>query len=285
MAMEFKVDAVENAKSVGFAFGKSADRQLFENCLNILKMEHKKRSRPDVVMLLSLLKGNAFFSKLEYEVKLELASVMSLVSFKEGMNVFKQGDVGNLFFIVLNGEVDVFVTHMGIQFKACTYNVGGSFGERLVQRRLGHTVLFVHRSFILTPRYRRRALLTSEPRAATVTCTEDSDFLIIGRRDYLRVLRDVHEREALQKIQFLKTVRYFDMLPSNICEEIAQKFHKKRYGRNEIVIRESDKHTHLHIIRTGECRVLKRVKLNGEVVFLETRHLSSRDFFGQEDKR
>ncbi|GMH91462.1 hypothetical protein TrST_g5313 [Triparma strigata] len=258
MAMEFKVDAVENAKSVGFAFGKSADRQLFENCLNILKMEHKKRSRPDVVMLLSLLKGNAFFSKLEYEVKLELASVMSLVSFKEGVNVFKQGDVGNLFFIVLNGEVDVFVTHMGIQFKACTYNVGGSFGER--------------------------ALLTSEPRAATVTCTEDSDFLIIGRRDYLRVLRDVHEREALQKIQFLKTVRYFDMLPSNICEEIAQKFHKKRYGRNEIVIRESDKHTHLHIIRTGECRVLKRVKLNGEVVFLETRHLSSRDFFGQEDK-
>ncbi|GMH79749.1 hypothetical protein TL16_g08257 [Triparma laevis f. inornata] len=258
MAMEFKVDSVENTKSVGFAFGKSADRQLFENCLNILKMEHKKRSRPDVVMLLSLLKGNAFFSKLEYEVKLELASVMNLSNFKEGQNVFKQGDVGNLFFIVLQGEVDVFVTHMGIQFKACTYNVGGSFGER--------------------------ALLTSEPRAATCTCTEDSDFLVIGRRDYLRVLRDVHERESLQKIQFLKTVRYFDMLPGYICEEIAQKFQKKRYGRNEIIIREGDKHTHLHIIRTGESRVLKKVKLGGETVHLETRHLSSRDFFGQEDK-
>ena len=103
---------------------------MFENCLSILKTEHKKRSRPDVVMLLSLLKGNAFFSKLDYEVKLELASVMGLQSVREGHSVFKQGDVGTLFYIVLQGEVDVFVTHMGIQFKACTYNVGGSFGER-----------------------------------------------------------------------------------------------------------------------------------------------------------
>ena len=56
---------------------------------------------------------------------MQLASIMGLQSVREGHNVFKQGDVGNLFFIVLNGEVDVFVTHMGIQFKACTYNVGG----------------------------------------------------------------------------------------------------------------------------------------------------------------
>ena len=61
-----------SVKTIGFTFGKSADTQLFENCLNILKTEHKKRSRPDVVMLLSLLKGNAFFSKLDYEVKLEV---------------------------------------------------------------------------------------------------------------------------------------------------------------------------------------------------------------------
>jgi len=260
MAMEFKVGEEQSGvKTIGFAFGKSADSQLFENCLNILKTEHKKRSRPDVVMLLSLLKGNAFFSKLDYEVKLELASIMGLQSVKEGNNVFKQGDVGNLFYIVLNGEVDVFVTHMGIQFKACTYNVGGSFGER--------------------------ALLTSEPRAATVTCVTDSDFLVIGRRDYLRVLRDVHERESTAKISFLKTVRYFDALPGVTCEELAQKFVKKRYGRNEVIIKEGDKHSHLFIIRNGECRVLKKVDFGGVMgeKFLETRHLSSRDFFGQED--
>ena len=74
MAMEFKVnESSSTVKQVGFAFGKSADKKLFESCLRILKMEHKRRTRPDVVMLLTLLKGNQFFSKLDYEVKLELA--------------------------------------------------------------------------------------------------------------------------------------------------------------------------------------------------------------------
>ena len=188
-----------------------------------------------------------------------LRSVMGLASFKAGLNVFKQGDVGNLFYIVLQGEVDVFVNHMGIQFKACTYQVGGSFGER--------------------------ALLTSEPRAATVTCTTNSDFLVIGRRDYLRVLREVHEREFMSKIRFIKTVRYFEKLPNTICEEIAQKFSKKRFGRNEVIVREGAKRTHLFVIRSGECRVLKTVNLGGKqgTVQIETRLLTSRDFFCEDE--
>jgi CRP-like cAMP-binding protein len=253
MAMEFKVaDATKNAQKVGFQFGKSADAQLFENCLGILKTQHRQRSRPDIIMLLSLLKGNQFFANLEYEVKLDLAKIMGLQSHKEGTNVFKQGDVGNLFYIVMQGEADVFVNHMGIQFKACTYAVGGSFGER--------------------------ALLTSEPRAATVTCVTDCDFLVISKRDYLRVLREVHEREFMQKIEFLRTVRYFGDLPAVTLEEIATKFTKKRYGSNEVIVQEGEKRTHLNIIRNGECRVLKKTHFG----HLEIRQLSSRDFFGED---
>jgi CRP-like cAMP-binding protein len=193
-------------------------------------------------------------------VKLNLAKVMGLVSVKEGSNVFKQGDDGSLFYIVMQGEADVFVNHMGIQFKACTYNIGGSFGER--------------------------ALLTSEPRAATVTCVTDCDFLVISKRDYLRVLREVHEREFKQKIEFLKTVRYFGDLPNEILEELAAKFTKKRYGSNEVIVLEGEKRTHLHIIRNGECRVLKSVNFGSEARpqpgHLETRQLGSRDFFGED---
>ena len=226
-----------------------------------MKTQHKQRSRPDVIMLLSLLKGNQFFSNLDYEVKLDLARIMGLQSNKEGSNVFRQGDVGSLFYIVMQGKADVFVNHMGIQFKACTYVVGGSFGER--------------------------ALLTSEPRAATVTCVTDCDFLVISKRDYLRVLREVHEREFVQKIQFLKTVRYFGDLPPEILDEIAAKFTKKRYGSNEVIVLEGEKRTHLNIIRNGECRVLKSVNFSGDENnprpgHLETRQLSSRDFFGED---
>ena len=262
MAMEFKVaDEGKDLPRVGFQFGKSADKKLFDNCLQILRLDHKKRSRPDVIMLLSLLQGNNFFSSLEYEVKLDLARIMGLQSHSEGTNVFTQGDAGSLFYIVMRGEAEVFVSHMGIQFKACDYGIGGSFGER--------------------------ALLTSEPRAATVTCATDCDFLVIAKRDYLRVLREVHEREFVQKIEFLRTVRYFGELPVPILEEVATKFSKKRYGSNEVIVTEGEKRTHLNIIRSGECRVLKAVRLGGPLApeshcHLETRQLSSRDFFGED---
>ena len=192
---------------------------------------------------------------------------MTLTSIQAELNVFKQGDTGNLFYIVLRGEVDVFVSHMGMQFKAVTLPAGGSFGER--------------------------ALLTSEPRAATVTCVQDSDFLVISKRDYLRVLREVHEREFSQKILFLKTVRYFEDLPTKIIEDIAAKFTKKRFGSNELIVKEGERRTHLYIIRNGECRTLKRIIFpttdleNGgktkKVVQMETRNLTCRDFFGEEN--
>ena len=80
MAMDF--NAIESdttqTQKIGFAFGKNTDSNLFDNCVSILKLETKKRSRPDIVMLLSLFDGNDFFAKLDYEVKLELASVMGL---------------------------------------------------------------------------------------------------------------------------------------------------------------------------------------------------------------
>ena len=99
------------------------------------------------------------------------------------------------------------------------------------------TATFARRSF------GERALLTSEPRAATVACVTDSDFLVIGRRDYLRVLRDVHERESTAKISFLKTVRYFDALPSTVCEEVAQKVRKTGLGLGVIGVRSEVKKT------------------------------------------
>jgi CRP-like cAMP-binding protein len=257
MAMHFNVaDEAASTSKVGFAFGKSADSKMFENCVNILRTERARRSRPDIVMLLSLFEGNDFFAKIDYEVKLELASVMGLLGFDEEDVVFKQGDKADYFYIVLTGTVDVFVDHMGIKFKACTYQSGGSFGER--------------------------ALITAEKRAATVVCVSDCSFLVISKRDYIRVLRDVHEREFNQKISFLKSVRYFEYLPNLIYKELVSKTTKKRFGKNQVICQEGEKKTHLYIVRHGECRVLKMVNLGSKVVHLETRKLTSRDFFGED---
>jgi len=256
--VEGEEEASSEGRKVGFKFGKAADSALFDNCVNILKLESKRRRRPDIVMLVSLFEGNEFFAKLDYDVKLELAAVMGLDSYSAEEVVFKQGDKGDYFYIVLSGVAEVYVDHMGIKFKACTYKVGGSFGER--------------------------ALLTSERRAATVVCITDCNFLVISKRDYIRVLRDVHEREFSQKLQFLKTVRYFEYLPHKIFKQIASKTTKKRFGRNQVICREGEKKTHLYIIRHGECRVLKMVTFPGkqETVHMETRKLSSRDFFGED---
>ena len=112
-------------------------------------------------------------------MKLNLAKVMGLVSVKEGSNVFKQGDDGSLFYIVMQGEADVFVNHMGIQFKACTYNIGGSFGER--------------------------ALIHDEPQEASVRGTSNT-------LTCFRIAREVFDNLMNERIQALRQFKLFKSL-------------------------------------------------------------------------
>ena len=82
-----------------------------------------------------------------------------------GDMLFKQGDVGDSLYIIVSGQLKVFLTSSdGLETFLVNRGPGSAIGEM--------------------------ALLTGEPRSASVQATEDSIVLVIAKQDFDRLLVD-----------------------------------------------------------------------------------------------
>ena len=80
------------------------------------------RKRDDLNVLLSFVSQVGFFKQLSRPNQLSLCSVMNLRSIEKGDLLFKQGDDGTSFFIILSGHVSVHV-YSNNKDTGCTSNV------------------------------------------------------------------------------------------------------------------------------------------------------------------
>lgn len=72
------------------------------------------------------------------------------------------------------------------------------------------------------------ALISSKPRAATIKCIEDSDFAVMKKQDYLKILSKIDEKSREELISFLAATPYFSQWSRNMIHKIIVCFsHKK----------------------------------------------------------
>ena len=106
-----------------------------------------------------------FVKTLPTKQRLELGRGMQYLAADAGREIFRQGDVGNHFYVILSGSVEVLIRdpHTNANNRVATLYTGDSFGEL--------------------------ALLYSCPRAATVRATEECALWQLERRVYVNVKR------------------------------------------------------------------------------------------------
>lgn len=102
---------------------------------------------------------DGLFSGLPKEEFHSINSQMSEVSKQTGEDVFQQGDEDNSLYVIISGGVKVHTTHKDRAIELARLREGAFFGEV--------------------------ALLTGKARTATVTCLEESIFLVLSRQNYL----------------------------------------------------------------------------------------------------
>ncbi|KAI9189355.1 hypothetical protein H9P43_000788 [Blastocladiella emersonii ATCC 22665] len=135
----------------------------------------------------------------------QLCKVATVAYFRPGQEVFRQGESGTRWYVVIRGRVDINVAPIGVptaRIKVATLSFGQGFGEL--------------------------ALVNNNPRSATVTCcvlpegalvpSDDADtaarqpapddliFLTVEKSDYIRIARAIHHRELQAKIALLTRV-------------------------------------------------------------------------------
>jgi len=113
-------------------------------------------------VICEFLKGFPLFADLTPNTLAEVADQMMVHKADQGQEVIRQGDAGDLFYLIRSGSVDVTVDDGKTRNKVAELKQGQFFGEA--------------------------ALITDEPRNATVTAREKTVFYGLGKDDFRKVL-------------------------------------------------------------------------------------------------
>lgn len=142
--------------------------------------------------------------------------------------IIKKGTEGNVFYMIKEGTVRV--TEMGSQFAEHSLSTGEYFGER--------------------------ALLTGEPRAATITALTPVKVMALDRESFhalLGPLRDVLDHNM--NLRILRSVKLFEKLSESERRKLAASFVLERFKANEVIIRQGDSGKSFYIVKEGTVRV------------------------------
>jgi len=127
-------------------------------------------------VICEFLKDFPLFADLTPNTLAEIADQMVVHQADAGDQVLRQGDPGDLFYLIRSGAVDVLVDEKGQEKKVAELRQGQYFGEA--------------------------ALITDEPRNASIIANEDSVFYALGKDDFRAVLEQsaTFEQELRQAL-------------------------------------------------------------------------------------
>jgi cAMP-dependent protein kinase regulator len=196
---------------------------------------------------------NFLFRQLDEEQYHDVVDAMAEKRVSSGEEVIKQGGIGDYFYIVETGTLDVYVAKPGVApVKVTSYGPGGSFGEL--------------------------ALMYNAPRAATVTASSDCILWALDRVTFRRILMESTSKKRRMYEQFLERVPLLSSLEAYERHKIADSLESAQFEDGQVVIKQGDIGNSFYIIESGEARVLQKDE-QGQEHELPT--LSTGAYFGE----
>ncbi|KAJ3032489.1 hypothetical protein HDV00_007454 [Rhizophlyctis rosea] len=197
--------------------------------------------------------ANFLFKSLDEEQFADVVNALAEKRVSAGEEVIKQGGIGDYFYVVEEGALDVYVARAGqAPVKVTDYGPNGSFGEL--------------------------ALMYNAPRAATVVATQNSVLWALDRVTFRRILMENTSRKRRMYESFLEEVPLLVSLEPYERHKIADALESVTYNDGDVVIRQGDVGDAFYIIEAGEARVTQTDE-NG--IEHEMPGLKKGDYFGE----
>uniref|UniRef100_A0ABI7X114 cAMP-dependent protein kinase type I-alpha regulatory subunit n=1 Tax=Felis catus TaxID=9685 RepID=A0ABI7X114_FELCA len=178
----------------------------------------------------------------------DIFDAMFPVSFIAGETVIQQGDEGDNFYVIDQGEMDVYVNNEW----ATSVGEGGSFGEL--------------------------ALIYGTPRAATVKAKTNVKLWGIDRDSYRRILMGSTLRKRKMYEEFLSKVSILESLDKWERLTVADALEPVQFEDGQKIVVQGEPGDEFFIILEGSAAVLQRRSENEE--FVEVGRLGPSDYFG-----
>ena len=176
------------------------------------------------------IRANFLFKSIDDEQFVDVVNAMAEKQVTKGETVIRQGGIGDFFYVVETGALDVFVSRNGAEaVKVFEYGPNGSFGEL--------------------------ALMYNAPRAATVVATEDCVLWALDRVTFRRILMENTSRKRRMYENFLEDVPLLEFLEPYERAKIADALETSTFNEGDVIIKQGDPGDCFYMVESGEADV------------------------------
>lgn len=195
---------------------------------------------------------NVLFSHLDENERSDIFDAMFPVGARAGEVIIQQGDEGDNFYVIDQGEVEVFVDGTMVT----VIGEGGSFGEL--------------------------ALIYGTPRAATVKAKTEVKLWGLDRDSYRRILMGSTIRKRKMYEEFLSKVSILESLEKWERYTVADALEPCTFDDGETIVKQGEPGDDFYIIVEGRAVVMQQRSgaAEGEPP-VEVGHLGPSDYFGE----
>ncbi|XP_067128547.1 cAMP-dependent protein kinase regulatory subunit isoform X2 [Centruroides vittatus] len=192
---------------------------------------------------------NVLFAHLDDNERSDIFDAMFPVIHNAGEVLIQQGDEGDNFYVIDQGEVEVFVNGQLVT----TIGEAGSFGEL--------------------------ALIYGTPRAATVKAKTDVKLWAIDRDTYRRILMGNTIRKRKLYEEFLSKVSILESLDKWERYTVADALEPVQFNDGDVIVQQGQPGDDFFIIEEGTAVVLQR--RSDDEPQVEVGRLGPSDYFGE----
>lgn len=104
------------------------------------------------------------------------------------------------------------------------------------------------------------ALVNSQPRAASIKATSDSDFAVLSKKDFNTIIGEEVKKDLESKTMVLKNIPAFNHLTKTTLKKMTFYMDERRFFRGSYLFKEGENIKGLYLIKDGEFEVSKKFK-------------------------
>mmetsp|Transcript_17789 Transcript_17789/g.45577 ORF Transcript_17789/g.45577 Transcript_17789/m.45577 type:complete len:1043 (-) Transcript_17789:686-3814(-) len=210
-----------------------AAAQMAEEDLSDWVMEKVPKNPEQLARIKAAVKANFLFQHLNDSQSQLVYDVMKRVEVQKNDVVIRQGDQGDWFYVVDEGEYTVTQTLNGKEVEILKYStVGGN-----------------------NPCFGELALMYGKPRAATVKATTAGVLWAMDRKSFRSILM---KSSSVSLTRTLRTVDVLKSLSVGQLQRLQDLLSEVTYKADEYVIKQGESSENLYIIADGRVRITKK---------------------------
>ncbi|XP_063781347.1 cyclic nucleotide-binding domain-containing protein 2-like [Pseudophryne corroboree] len=219
-----------------------------EKAIEVALRRPEDRSTRDIRFIRSMMMGILSFRRYSTQMQHLLARVVYYRRFGRGRVIVRKGHRGDSFYFLFSGVIAVTQDEDGssalLDLEPILLHKGASFGEV--------------------------ALLKGLRRNATVVCMEDTEFLVVDRKEFFENKMDQELQKELQyRFQFFRSLDLFSTWSDQSLETLADHCKTEDCHHSQVIVSDTHETKNIVFVTKGRGEVLRLVDLSQCLSFLK----------------